>query len=81
MQCFIYRSSRKANTYLYLSEKDDFSVLPAPLLDAFGEPQYCFDFELSVERELAQADPAEVMASIEEQGFYLQMQKENGVEI
>ncbi len=29
MLCHIYRSNNKLDTYLYLLEKDDFSVVPA----------------------------------------------------
>ena len=78
MQCFVYRSPRKPETYLYLMEKNAFSTIPDALLAVFGVPEFCFDFELTPERELAQEDAAEVLRNLEERGFHLQMAAENG---
>jgi len=78
MQCYIYRSSRKPDTYLYLCEKDDFSALPEALLALFGQPEFCFDFELTPTRKLACEDAAEVIRNLAERGFHLQMSAENG---
>ena len=36
MQAFVYKSLKKADTYLYLAARDDFSRLPEPLRDAVG---------------------------------------------
>ncbi|HHJ19776.1 MAG TPA: YcgL domain-containing protein, partial [Gammaproteobacteria bacterium] len=52
MRCYVYRSPRKKETYLFLSRRDDFSDLPAALLEVFGEPQFSFAFDLSSERSL-----------------------------
>ena len=71
--CYIYRSERKADTYLYLLEKDEFDCVPAALLDAFGQPQFSFEFELTENRQLAKEDVTEVLANLREQGFHLQM--------
>lgn len=51
----------------------DLSGLPAALMSRFGTPQFSFQFVLSPDRQLAAADAAVVLASIREQGFYLQM--------
>ena len=77
MQCFVYRSSRKADTYLYLVEKDDFSSLPAPLLTVFGEPQFSFDFELVPGRKLARESATAVIENLNVRGFHLQMASED----
>ena len=71
--CYIYRSERKADTYLYLLEKDDFSCVPDELLKVFGEPQFSFQFELSGNRKLAKEDSAEVIANLQAHGYHLQM--------
>jgi uncharacterized protein len=71
--CYIYRSERKADTYLYLVEKDDFSVVPKELLMIFGEPEFSFQFELTPERNLAKENPAEVYNNLKQQGYHLQM--------
>ncbi len=73
LTCYIYRSERKADTYLYLLSKDDFSVVPAELLKAFGMPEFSFQFELAKGRKLAKEDVGEVIANLEERGFHLQM--------
>jgi hypothetical protein len=73
MLCHIYRSSRRQGTYLYLRERDAFTVLPPALLQSFGVPEYAFSFELHAGRMLAQADTAAVLAAMRAQGFFLQL--------
>ena len=77
MQCYVYRSSIKVDTYIYLAEKDDFSVIPQALLKVFGHPEFALEFELTPERTLAQERPEDVIASLEERGFHLQMPPAN----
>jgi hypothetical protein len=71
--CFIYRSERKADTYLYLIEKDDFSLVPEELMTVFGEPEFSFQFELTTERSLAKEDSTTVYENLKQQGFHLQI--------
>ena len=73
MRCYVYRSARKPDTYLYVAEKDDFSKVPEALLGVFGAPQFALEFELTAERRLAQEDPAQVLGNLKERGFHLQM--------
>lgn len=73
LSCYIYRSDRKPDTYLYILEKDDFSSVPVELMKVFGEPQFSFTFELTPERKLAKEQAAEVYANLEQQGFHLQL--------
>lgn len=73
MSCFIYRSTCKADTYLYVLEKDDFSMLPDALMKVFGQPEFSFKFELTPDRILAKEDTAEVYTNLRQQGFHLQM--------
>lgn len=73
MKCYVYRSRRRADTYLYLPSADDFSAVPDALIRLFGEAELALEFELGPQRRLAQAEPVQVMASLREQGFYLQM--------
>lgn len=81
MNCFIYKSARREYTYLYLVEKDKFEVVPEALLNVFGLPEFCFEFELTETRQLAQEDTREVIAGLTEKGFYLQMYKEDTIKI
>ena len=80
MLCHIYRSNRKLDTYLYLLDKDDFSVIPEDLLRVFGPPEFSFSFDLTVERELAKEDAGEVLENLEAQGYHLQLQDDVLVE-
>jgi len=80
MLCHIYRSSKKLDTYLYLVDKDDFTVIPQDLLRVFGEPEFSFSFDLTGERKLAKEDSAEVLENLENQGYHLQLQDDILVE-
>ena len=73
MQCAVYKSLKKQDTYLYLASKDDFSKVPESLMKLLGEPVHVMDLELSPERKLAQEDAAEVLRNLEERGWHLQM--------
>lgn len=77
MLCYVYRSSRKADTYIYLPKKDEFDDIPEALMRVFGEPEFALEFELTPDRTLAQEDPGEVLENINERGFHLQMPPEN----
>jgi uncharacterized protein YcgL (UPF0745 family) len=80
MLCHIYRSSRKLDTYLYLADKDDFSIVPEELLRVFGDPEFSFSFDLTQERELAREDSGEVLDNLDNQGYHLQLQNDILVE-
>ena len=69
----IYKSPRKDQTYLYLTRRDDFKIVPEALLKTFGAPQLVTVLDLSRRTELAGADLAKVRAALTEHGFYLQL--------
>lgn len=69
----IFRSSRRAEMYLYVPRPARLDALPAGLLESFGEPQPVMDLLLTRERKLARADVGRVLDDIQRQGFYLQM--------
>jgi len=81
MKCFVYKSVRRADSYIYLTEKDDFDKVPEQLLHIFGKPEFALEFDLTVDRKLAVADAAQVIQNIEEQGYYLQMPSNNSLPI
>jgi uncharacterized protein YcgL (UPF0745 family) len=68
------------DTYLYLVEEDDFSVIPEELLRVFGPPEFSFSFDLTQERKLAREDTAQVLENLEQQGYHLQLQDDVLVE-
>jgi uncharacterized protein YcgL (UPF0745 family) len=71
--CSVYRSPRKEGMYLYVEKSDELSRVPEPLLKQFGTPELAMTLALHPERKLARATAEEVLAAIEENGFYLQM--------
>jgi uncharacterized protein YcgL (UPF0745 family) len=73
LPCWVYRSPRKQEMYLYLAEEGGFDCVPEALLKAFGEPQLVIDLELDAQRRLAREDVSKVMANLRSQGFHLQM--------
>ena len=73
MNCFIYKSLKKEGLYLYLSQKDDFSVLSNELLNSFGQLTLIMELQLTTERKLAQEDTIKVIASLKNKGFFIQM--------
>jgi uncharacterized protein YcgL (UPF0745 family) len=59
LTCWVYRSSRKDEMYLYLADKDVFDPVPEALLKAMGR--------------LAREDVNQVLANLRDQSFHLQM--------
>jgi len=47
MQCFVYKSLRRADTYVYLRERDAFELLPAPLAATLGPLNFVIELALS----------------------------------
>jgi uncharacterized protein YcgL (UPF0745 family) len=74
MLVYIYRSNRKPDTYLYLVEKDDFSMVPESLMTVFGEPEFSFSFELSAQKKLIKEDSNTVLENLKGQAYHLQLQ-------
>lgn len=73
MNCYVYRSRRKPGLYVYLPKEDDWSAVPENILKLLGDTERFLELELTRERQLARCTGAEVIAAIEQQGFYLQM--------
>lgn len=74
--CWVYKSSRKDEMYLYSNQKDDFTEVPEPLLKQFGTPQFVMELELNAQKKLARVDINQVIDSLNTQGFFLQMPPE-----
>ncbi|GAA3530156.1 YcgL domain-containing protein [Zobellella aerophila] len=73
MLCVVYKSPKKAETYLFVERRDDFSRVPAPLLATFGTPQLVMLINLATKTRLALADLNKVTLSLRTQGYYLQL--------
>jgi len=73
MHTYVYKSLRKPDTYLYLREKDAFSLLPDAVRQPLGLLVLALDFELTESRKLARADAVVVLGNLAARGFHLQM--------
>jgi uncharacterized protein YcgL (UPF0745 family) len=81
MKCFVYKSIKKADSYIYINKKDNFENIPEQLLQLFGAPQFTLEFELTEDRKLPLVDAKQVMHSLNTQGYYLQMPSKNNLPI
>lgn len=73
MQAHVYKSRRKADTYVFLAARDDFTRLPQALRDSLGPLEFVLEVALTAERKLARADAAAVRESLVLRGFHLQV--------
>lgn len=71
--CSIYKTARKEEMYLYVDKKEQLARVPAALLNQFGTPILVCDLLLHPEKKLARAQIDEVLKSLRDKGFYLQM--------
>ena len=71
--CSIYRSSKRADTYLYVEKRDDFSKVPDELRKLLGTPALVMTMDLDGQTKLAQADLIKVKQELQNKGFYLQL--------
>ncbi|MEH6396836.1 YcgL domain-containing protein [Pseudoalteromonas sp.] len=87
----VYKSTKKADTFLFVEKRDDFSKVPEPLMAMFGKPQYVMLINLAKRVQLGVADLEQVKQALTDNGFYLQIpppqanllaehRKQNGVE-
>ena len=72
MLAFVYKSLKKADTYLYLATREDFGCLPEPLRTQLGPLRFVLDVDLAPGRKLAQQDPEVVRTNLAMRGFHLQ---------
>ncbi|USD64516.1 YcgL domain-containing protein [Vibrio sp. SCSIO 43136] len=72
MLVYVYKSSKKEGTYLYLTKRDDFSSVPSQLKEVFGTPIFVMIVNLA-KRDLATVDVEKVKQSLESEGFFLQL--------
>lgn len=71
--CWIFRSVRKNEMYLYLSREDGFLDLPEALRRLFGPPTLVMRLDLHSERPLAREDVGQVIDNLRRRGYHLQM--------
>ena len=47
MQCFVYKSLRRAETYVDLRAADEFDMLPGPIVEQLGNLAFVIEIDLS----------------------------------
>lgn len=72
MHAYVYKSQRKADTYVYLAQRDGFERLPEPLRTQLGALHFVLEVALSPGRTLARENPEEVRRNLAARGFHLQ---------
>lgn len=73
MLCVVYRSPKKAQTYLFVKKRDDFTEVPDTLKEMFGKPTLVTILNLANKTKLGLADINKVKENLISQGFYLQL--------
>ena len=73
IRTWIYKGSRKAQTYLYLPQPGRVDHVPTALLEAMGALELVMEIELHRGRRLARADVDLVMRDLKVKGFHLQL--------
>ncbi|GBL03438.1 YcgL domain-containing protein [Glaciecola sp. KUL10] len=73
MLCAIYKSSKKADTYLYIPKKDYFEDIPKALMETFGQPIFVTLLALNKKPKVAGKPSIELQEILVQQGFYLQL--------
>lgn len=76
MKCAVYRSNKKEMTYLYLPEADDMSKVPEALMNMISPVERVLAFDLTADRALAMENASEVLKQLKEQGWFLQMPRQ-----
>ncbi len=72
MQAYVYKSLRKADTFVYLARRDDFDRLPEPLRTQLGGLSFVLEVALTPERRLAREDAEVVRGNLAARGFHVQ---------
>ena len=73
IECEIYKSKKKEDTYVYIKKPADLELIPAELSKSLGELEFVMGLVLNHEKKLARENVITVMENIEKQGFHLQI--------
>jgi len=73
LHCSVYKSLRKQDMYLYVTDEQVLERLPDGLTRLLGKLERVMDLDLHPGRRLARGDVMAVMRSLRVQGFHLQL--------
>ncbi|WP_183422274.1 YcgL domain-containing protein [Luteibacter sp. Sphag1AF] len=72
MQCYVYASQRKPDTYVWLSRREGYDLLPEPLALLLGDLRFILEVNLTPQRKLPHEDTERVLETLGQNGWYLQ---------
>jgi uncharacterized protein YcgL (UPF0745 family) len=72
-KCKVYRCSKKTDTYLYIEAGMDKDDLPNGLIHLLGDLSQFLNLELDESSKLARVEACDVLAALDDQGYFLQM--------
>lgn len=75
--CYIYRSKRKDELYLFLAKENDFDCVPEAIRSSLGQLEKAMELDLTPETKLARSEAAEVIKNLKEHGFHIQLPPPN----
>lgn len=73
IECVVYKSLKKDETYVFIPTETPLSDLPNELMTVLGQTEMVMTLNLTPEKKMARGNASEIMISIEKQGFHLQM--------
>ena len=72
MLAYVYKSQKRADTYVFLAGRDDFTRLPEPLRMQLGALTFVMEVALTPERKLARGNTEVVRQNLSAHGFHIQ---------
>lgn len=79
--CTIYRSPKKDGLYLYTKKDFNVGTLPEALRKTFGKPEHAMNLILGTGRKLVRVDTDQVLAALDDKGFFIQFPPPEGEDI
>ena len=73
IECEVHKSLKKDETYIFIESTSSLSELPDTLTNVLGQTELVMTLNLTPDKKMARGTAAEIMLSIEQQGFHLQM--------
>lgn len=81
MQAYVYKSRRRADTYVFLAARDDFAAVPDAVRAQLGELAFVLEVALTPDRRLALSDPDVVRANLSARGFHVQFPPDSAAKV
>ena len=81
LECAVHKSQKKDETYIFIPSTTPLSELPEELLKVLGEAEMIMTLLLTPDKKMARGTAKEIMESIKEQGFYLQMPIKSEIDV